>query len=112
MVHGPCGTMKPNAICMIKNQCSKHYPKKFQPRTLLPEDGVPLYRRRNQSKAILLDVKSGFEIDNRYIVPHNRNLLVKYQSHINVEICNKARSIKYLFKYLSKGPDRIRVTIE
>ena len=38
--------------------------------------------------------------------PHNPFLLKKYQMHINVEMCNTAMASKYLFKYITKGPDR------
>ncbi|CAN1225238.1 hypothetical protein LINPERPRIM_LOCUS2457 [Linum perenne] len=54
-------------------------------------------------------VKSGNTLDNRYVVPYNRELIVKYQAHINVEACHKGQLIKYLFKYITKGPDRSSV---
>lgn len=51
-------------------------------------------------------------MDNKWVFPYNRDLLVKYQCHINMEICCHARSIKYLFNYCLKGHDRATVEIK
>ncbi|KAH9698190.1 ATP-dependent DNA helicase [Citrus sinensis] len=56
--------------------------------------------------------KKGVFLDNRYVVPYHRNLIVKFDAHINVEICNYSRSVKYLFKYVHKGSDRTTATME
>ena len=48
-------------------------------------------------------------IDNRWVVPYNAYLLLKYKCHINVEIVATVGGIKYLFKYIHKGSDRIMV---
>ncbi|XP_019158572.1 PREDICTED: uncharacterized protein LOC109155340 [Ipomoea nil] len=104
MVHGPCGHAKRNSPCMVNDKCSKHFPKRFIDASQFDQDGYPLYRRRNDSRVVK---KSGIELDNSYIVPHNRYLLLKYKAHINVEWCNQSRSIKYLFKYVNKGNDRV-----
>lgn len=38
-------------------------------------------------------------------MPYNRDLLVRFHCHINLEVCNSSRSLKYLFKYCLKGHD-------
>ncbi|KAH1161826.1 hypothetical protein GYH30_000623 [Glycine max] len=78
--------------------------KRFQATTLIDGDGYPVYRRRNTGRTI---TKNGIIIDNRWIVPYNPKLLKKYQAHINIEWCNQSTSIKYLFKYINKGYDRV-----
>ena len=55
--------------------------------------------------------KGGVMLDNRFVVPYNRNLLVKYQAHINVEKVNHDGMHKYLFKYVTKGFDCARIGI-
>ena len=52
------------------------------------------------------------KLDNRFVVPHNVDLLWKYDAHICVEYCCRTIMIKYLFKYISKETDRIRAVIE
>ena len=39
-------------------------------------------------------------------VPYNPSLLLKYNAHINVEICSTVSAVKYLYKYVYKGHDR------
>jgi hypothetical protein len=53
----------------------------------------------------------GVELDNRWVVPHNIYLSTKYDAHINVEVCNNIRVVKYLFKYIYKGHDRVTIEI-
>ncbi|OMO52744.1 DNA helicase PIF1, ATP-dependent [Corchorus olitorius] len=109
MMHGPCGLAKTNAPCMSEGKCKKHFPKQFQTETKVDDSGYILYRRRD----LPFSAKKGsILLDNRFVVPHNLDLVVKYQGHINVEVCTHNRAMKYLFKYLSKGPDRARVVLE
>ncbi|CAN0898462.1 ATP-dependent DNA helicase PIF1 [Linum grandiflorum] len=103
MLHGPCGDTHPTCPCMKNNKCSKYFPKPYASETTFDEHGHVTYRRRATA---ISAVKSGATLDNAFVVPYNRNLLVKYQAHMNVEICHKGQLIKYLFKYITKGPDR------
>ncbi|CAN1242007.1 ATP-dependent DNA helicase PIF1 [Linum perenne] len=103
MVHGPCGDARPSSPCMKDNKCSKFFPKPYASETTFDDNGYVTYRRRPTNISV---VKSGEALDNAFVVPYNRDLVVKYQAHINVEICHKGQLIKYLFKYITKGPDR------
>ncbi|XP_042055868.1 uncharacterized protein LOC121800363 [Salvia splendens] len=104
MMHGPCGVVKKSSPCMVNGRCSKYFPKKYLAATNIDDDGYPAYRRRDNGRVVM---KDGVPLDNRYVVPHNRFLLMKYGGHVNVEWCNQSQSIKYLFKYINKGYDRV-----
>jgi hypothetical protein len=106
MIHGPCGPNNMNAPCMKNGICSKGYPKDFREETTIDANGFTIYRRRNTGRFI---TKGGVRFDNRSVVPNNLLLLKRFQAHINVEWCNKSIFIKYLFKYVTKGPDRSKI---
>ena len=110
MLHGPCGVNFTNSIspCMQDGKCSKNYPKAFVPETVDTNDSYPRYRRREDGKT---HEKSGFKFDNRWVVPHNPYLCAKYDAHINVEITSSIKAVKYLYKYVYKGHDRITMGI-
>ncbi|CAN1310135.1 ATP-dependent DNA helicase PIF1 [Linum perenne] len=98
MIHGPCGIDNPKSPCMVDGKCKKKYPKAYNTETISDRHGYTLYKRE---KTKITVNKSGKFLDNRYIVPYNRHLIIKYQAHIN-----------YLFKYITKGPDRQTVVAE
>lgn len=86
-------------------ECSKRFPHKFAEKSEMIEGGYPIYRRRENGRKFVSS--KGHEIDNRWIVPYNPYLLLKYNCHINIEISSSLKSIKYLFKYLHKGVEWI-----
>ncbi|KAJ1268745.1 hypothetical protein BS78_07G158400 [Paspalum vaginatum] len=107
MMHGSCGEKNWNCPCMKKGKCSKFYPKDFVENTTFSENGFIVYRRRNNGIFIR---REQHNLDNRWVVPHNLILLKRYQAHINVENVNQSRVLKYLCKYVNKGPDRAKET--
>ena len=105
MMHGPCGLVNKAAPCMRDSDtCKKNFPKPFCPATFIDDRGYVHYRRRSEG---IKTVKQGIELDNGYVVPHNRSLCMIFYTHINVEYCEWSMMIKYLFKYIAKGTDRI-----
>ncbi|KAI5399296.1 hypothetical protein KIW84_064602 [Lathyrus oleraceus] len=108
MIHGPCGIINRKSPCMKDGHCKKRYPKQFLDETRQGTDSYPEYRRRFDESVSLGKDRS---VDNRWVVPYNPWLLLKYDCHINVEICSSIKSIKYLYKYVYKGPDRVAMEV-
>ena len=79
-----------------RNQTESRYGKQV----IYTDNGFTLYRRRNNNMYIR---RENHNLDNRWVVPYNINLLKKYQAHINVEYVNKSKLLKYLCKYVNKG---------
>ena len=62
MVHGPCGHLNPNSVCMVDGKCSKGFPKEFKETTAANIDGYPHYRRRQDGRTVSIRI---IELDNR-----------------------------------------------
>jgi hypothetical protein len=93
----------------------KRFPKAFTAIIIIRKDGYPEYRYRNNGR-IFTVCKPGFpgqEVirNNRWIVPYNPYLFQKFRSHINIKVCISIQAIKYIYKYIYKGTDRITVAI-
>ena len=103
MFHGPCGAACPKSPCTVDGKCTKHFPKKFCPETCVDGDGFPRYKRRQNGRWI---AKDNVKLDNRFVVPYNRYLLLRFDAHINVEFCNKSRLVSismYSFNQIFLG---------
>uniref|UniRef100_A0A0R0KM79 Uncharacterized protein n=1 Tax=Glycine max TaxID=3847 RepID=A0A0R0KM79_SOYBN len=108
MMHGLYGHANRKLLCMKDEKCFLDvFQKKLPAEIVVDQDGYLVYRRHNDEKYI---EKNHVALDNRYVVSYNPNLL-KYQAHLNIEWCNQSTSIKYLFKYINKGYDRITIVL-
>ncbi|XP_072025233.1 uncharacterized protein [Amphiura filiformis] len=118
-IHGPCGTINRNSPCMVgegaSRTCGKHFPKDFRNHTVVTQSSYPEYRRRspeNGGRTHTMKVHgNNFEVDNRFIVPYNPFLSLKFNAHINVEVVHSVKAVKYLYKYITKGCDRVMVRL-
>nr|XP_051197067.1 uncharacterized protein LOC127310428 [Lolium perenne] len=109
MMHGPCGVLKPNNMCMQDGSCKCRYPREFNETTVQGKDSYPIYRRRKDG--CCANVR-GQMLDNRWVVPYNPYLLRMFDCHINVEVCSSIKAVKYLYKYVYKGHDQTSFNIE
>ena len=104
MIHGPCGSYGNKHLPCVDEagNCQKMFPKEFNDETIENPDGFPIYRRCNDGKTVDC---GAYRADNRWVVPFNKYLLLKYYCHINVEMCASIQAIKYVYKYVYKGHD-------
>jgi hypothetical protein len=94
--------------------CSRRYPMPFAAETTHGvADTKVTYRRRAQADG-------GYEyrrprdnalFTNQHVVPYNPWLLLRYRCDLNVEACTSVGAIRYLFKYIFKGGDRLNVRL-
>lgn len=109
MLHGPC---KPDR-CLENGKCKKHFPKKYCGQTTMNEDGYPDYARPNNGRTIEKPQRGGINVfTNADVVPHPPELLVEFDCHINLEVCATIKAVKYVHKYIYKGPDRATLEIQ
>ncbi|XP_072074090.1 uncharacterized protein [Arachis hypogaea] len=108
MVHGPCDPYNKNLPCMKNGSCSKFHTKEFRQQILIDKAGFSKYKRANNGRTV---TKKECVLDNKFIVPYNPKFLLKFGCHINIEYTCQTSSIKYLFKYVHKGNDRVTTTL-
>ncbi|GBL73456.1 hypothetical protein AVEN_159457-1 [Araneus ventricosus] len=99
-MHGSCSIDNPGSPCMEAGQCKKMFSKEFRTETTMNVSVYPLYRTPSDT-AFVRDR----EMDKRFVVPCNPYLLLKYNSHMSVEVCTSLRAAKYIYKYIYKGFD-------
>ncbi|GJU21618.1 DNA helicase [Tanacetum coccineum] len=75
MMHGPCGAANMKASCMKGDKCGKSFPKKFNSKTFFDDNGHVHYQRRDTS---ITTTRNQFKLDNSYVVPYNRDLLLAF----------------------------------
>ncbi|XP_021713592.1 uncharacterized protein LOC110681775 [Chenopodium quinoa] len=112
MMHGPCGILNPECPCMrkddLKLSCKNKYPKQFCSETTNNKDGYPIYRRRQTGEKVTI---RNAQLDNQWVIPYNPYLSLLFDCHLNVEVCSTIKAVKYLYKYVYKGHDRISYNV-
>jgi hypothetical protein len=90
MLHRECG---PQSDCWDKelNACSKCFPKPYAKHSTWDDVHVyPVYRRRSVAQGgrthTFLEGSKMRTVTNQWVIPYNGFLLLKYGSHLNVEV--------------------------
>ncbi|XP_014679563.1 PREDICTED: uncharacterized protein LOC106819444, partial [Priapulus caudatus] len=119
MIHGPCGALNSKSPCMdeVKGECTKGFPKELRNHTVFADNSFPLHRRRKEPDSpgipFTKTLSGGVEVSvgNEWVVPYCPVLSLKFDCHINVEPVGGVDVVKYLYKYIHKGPDRCMVRV-
>uniref|UniRef100_A0A1I7T216 ATP-dependent DNA helicase n=1 Tax=Caenorhabditis tropicalis TaxID=1561998 RepID=A0A1I7T216_9PELO len=88
-------------------RCSKGFPHDKTPDTVMCDNHYPKYKRSSNNVFQLVRNGNFVTAGSEYIVSHNPFLLMKYGCHINVEVVSSIKTMKYMFKYIFKGADRV-----
>jgi len=87
-----------NAVngCLDKNNnCKRGFKnREATTETTLDEKGYPKYKRPTERDF--------------FVVSHNKQLLLEWEGHINVEYAGSSYSVLYLYKYLYKGNKKVK----
>ncbi|EOX93629.1 Uncharacterized protein TCM_002519 [Theobroma cacao] len=78
MIHEPCDTANASSPCMVKGKCSKFVPKQCPFEIVLNGNGFVVYRRREVIDKSCVTMINGVELDNKFVVVYNVDLVVKY----------------------------------
>jgi hypothetical protein len=89
MMHGSCGVLNRECPCMVDGACLFCYSQQFSETTQQGKDTYPIYRRRDDGQKVM-----------------------RYNCHINVEVCSSIKSVKYLYKHIYKGHDRTSFSVD
>lgn len=99
-----------NDHCLVAGKCAKNYPKPFSRYTILHSHRPAQHKRRSSADGgqtfLEPPTNSGGvwrEFNNSHVVPHNRYLLLKYETHCNIEYVYGKYGCKYAIKYPIKG---------
>ena len=102
-----------NAQGEITEVCHKRFPKDFMKDTIWDESqSYALYKRRKPEDGGGEAFHNHRVINNKWVVPYSPYLLLRYNCHINVEICASVKATKYLFKYVNKGNDKHMMRVD
>ena len=126
MIHGPCEGTRFQCRADNPRFCSKNFP---QPKTeeaffdqrgnYMPERPClteAVIRTPNNKKVVVflrflfkadVEKREVQRVDDRDVVEYSKSLLEQYQCHINLKAVSSEGVIKYLFKYIFKGTDKV-----
>src|SRR5260221_11338687 len=108
----------PQRCLNAQKKCAKRFLKAFCPETVIGENQYPSYARPQDGftytgqRRNAPGQQTNNTFTNQHVIPYNPHLSMLLGCHVNVEFCaNLLGSIKYIHKYIYKGPDHATIII-
>ena len=120
MIHTPCNRDDTETYDPLDShpchgedgKCTKGFPYRLRDETLLKDNSYAQTRRRSELHGgnVIRWKKKGADgqwcsVDNGYVIRYNPKILLKYECHANLEMCQGLASLKYVCGYMTKGYD-------
>jgi hypothetical protein len=86
-----------NGCLKDDNTCKLGYNKLIIQKTTLDAKGYPSYKRPTT--------------EDLQIVPYNKEILLDWNAHSNVEYCGTTYTVVYLYKYFFKGNKKVKINL-
>ncbi|KAK9073669.1 hypothetical protein SSX86_006263 [Deinandra increscens subsp. villosa] len=91
MIHGPCGLARTNSPYMSNGNCSKNYPRAYEPETRFDSNDKVHYRRSRGGPSV---DKGGVLVDCGFVVSYNKHMCTRFQAHINDAASSSKTKVK------------------
>ncbi|KAG7994263.1 hypothetical protein I3843_01G050200 [Carya illinoinensis] len=107
--HQKRGLPHAHFLIILQRNWKLYAPESFDEIVLaeIPNKNTNLHLHNARSDNGIIVKLRGHNLDNRWVVTYNPYLLATFDCHINVEICSTIKAVKYLYKYVYKGHDRV-----
>ena len=102
MVHNDCAN-NPTCECRRRTgSCRWRFPKAYQNHTVWSDEQLYPSVRRRAGYEYEGRTANGRLVDSRWIATYNPALLLKYDCHLNIEVCASVEAVKYIYKVSSR----------
>ena len=110
MLYGPYSTYNTSMPHMRNRKYKFQFPYAFQDKTIVGNNNKLVYKRLQNSLTFIKPNQS-YIYSSRDIAPYNAYFLTRFNAYINIKSYIGYCAIKYVFKYIYKGPNYATITL-
>lgn len=112
MIHNDCQSRPSDCMCCQRTgRCRWNFPHPFAESTTWTDAELYPHYARPRAASEWETMADGRVVTNEWVASYNALLLGRYDCHLNVEVCASLEAVRYLYKYIYKGPDRANIQL-